>query len=127
MEPGNGTTDANPVDAARSLSAAELLDRFMTDLDTWVMRDDEPTGCLGVLCLPDLRRFTAHWLPAGEIPPRITPQADPQPVDRYWLDGVTSIASRETLTDPTATEDAQCLSMRAAMAHLDALTAPEIR
>lgn len=87
------------VDATRAQSAAELIGQFIADLETWAMRPDEPTGCLGVLCGPDLRRFAAHWLPAGELPP---------PADA---------AAAAVL------EDAQSATTRAAIAHIDALTA----
>jgi hypothetical protein len=84
------------VDATRAESAAELLDRFLTDLDTWAHQ----AGRARLYFLPTLRWFAAQWLPGGEIP---LPAGDP---------------------DRGAYEDAQCTTMRAAMAHIDTLTEP---
>jgi hypothetical protein len=83
---------APTVDASRAQSAAELLDQFLTDLDTWASRCGLPGAPVS---LPAIRWFVEGWLAAGEIPP--PPDAD-------------------------AIEDAQCITTQAAIAHIDALT-----
>jgi len=85
---------ATTVDATRAQSGAELIDQFLTDLDTWAAQCGLPGAPLS---LQAIRWFAEGWLPAGEIPP----------------------------ADAAAIEDGQCLTMRAAVAHIDALTRSE--
>jgi hypothetical protein len=87
-----GQQSATTIDASRAQSAAELLDQFLTDLDTWASRCGLPGAPVS---LPAIRWFVEGWLAAGEIPP--PPDAD-------------------------AIEDAQCITTQAAIAHIDALT-----
>ncbi len=82
------------VDAKRAQSAAELLDQFLTALDSWATQG----GWSRVYSAAELRWFAERWLPAGEIPAGL-----PQPM----LD---------------AMEDARCTTTQAAIAHIDALT-----
>ena len=82
------------IDAKRAQSAAELLDQFLTALDSWATDG----GWSRVYSAAELRWFAEQWLPAGEIPAGL-----PQPM----LD---------------AMEDARCTTTQAAIAHIDALT-----